>query len=84
MILRFFFLILLGMLLGLTMLSFNLVRFLEILIVHIFLVFEYKSLKGLVLKNLESHKTRNKMTSLIYALALGFIIFLVVSYNLQL
>lgn len=83
-ILRIFFLILLGMLLGLTILSLNLVRLLEILIVHAFLVFEAKSLKGLVLKNLETHKTRNKMTSLIFALALGFIIFLVVSYNLQL
>jgi len=83
-ILRIFLLILMGMLLGLTLLSFNLVRLLEIAIVHVFLVFEPRSTKKLILKNLEAHKMRNKMTSLIFALALGFIIFLVVSYNLQL
>ena len=38
----------------------------------------------LVLKNLTAHKMRNKFTSIIYSLALGFIIFLIVSYNLQL
>ena len=38
----------------------------------------------LILKNLTAHKLRNKMTSIIYSLALGFIIFLIVSYNLQL
>lgn len=37
----------------------------------------------LVLKNLTAHKMRNKMTSIIFSLALGFIVFLIVSYNLQ-
>lgn len=37
----------------------------------------------LVLKNLTAHKLRNKMTSIIFSLALGFIVFLIVSYNLQ-
>ena len=37
----------------------------------------------MVLKNLTAHKMRNKMTSIIYSIALGFIIFLIVSYNLQ-
>ena len=37
----------------------------------------------MVTKNLEAHKMRNKMTSIIYSIALGFIIFLIVSYNLQ-
>ena len=41
-------------------------------------------MKILILKNLTAHKMRNKMTSIIDSLALGFIIFLVVSYNLQL
>lgn len=37
----------------------------------------------MVLKNLTAHKMRNKMTSIIYSIALGFVIFLVVSYTLQ-
>jgi hypothetical protein len=37
----------------------------------------------MVLKNLTAHKMRNKMTSIIYSIALGFIIFLIVSYKLQ-
>ena len=37
----------------------------------------------MVLKNLSAHRMRNKMTSIIYSIALGFIIFLIVSYNIQ-
>lgn len=40
-------------------------------------------MKLMVLKNLTAHRVRNKMTSIIYSIALGFIIFLIVSYNLQ-
>ena len=83
-ILRIFFLILLGMLFGLTLLSFNLQRLLEVTLVYGFLgIFEKESMRMLVLKNLTAHKMRNKMTSIIFSLALGFIVFLIVSYNLQ-
>ena len=34
-------------------------------------------------KNMLSHKKRNKLTSIIYALSLGCIIFLLVAANLQ-
>ena len=37
----------------------------------------------MVIKNLAAHRMRNKQTSIIYSISLGFIIFLVVSYNLQ-
>ena len=40
-------------------------------------------MKLMLLKNLESHRARNKMTSIIYSIALGFVIFLVVTYNIQ-
>jgi hypothetical protein len=40
-------------------------------------------MRRLVLKNLTAHKMRNKMTSLIFSLAIGFIVFLIVSYKLQ-
>lgn len=82
-ILRIFFFILLAMLFGLTLLSFNLQRVLEIILVYVLLCFEKQSMKNLVLKNLTAHKMRNKMTSIIFSLALGFIIFLIVSANLQ-
>lgn len=82
MILRIFFLLLLGMLFGLALLSFNLQRALEICFTFILLFYEEVSMKHLILKNLTAHKMRNKMTSIIYSLALGFIIFLIVSYNL--
>jgi hypothetical protein len=82
-ILRIFFMILLGMLFGLTLLSFNLQRGLEVILTHVLLVYEQPSMRLLVLKNLTAHKLRNKMTSIIFSLALGFIVFLIVSYNLQ-
>ncbi len=37
----------------------------------------------LILKNLTAHRLRNRMTSIIFSLAIGFIVFLIVSYNLQ-
>ena len=83
-ILKIFFFILVGMLFGLSLLAFNLQRFLEIIITYLFLFFERVSMKQMVLKNLAAHRLRNKMTSIIYSIALGFIIFLIVSYNLQL
>jgi len=78
-ILKIFFFILIGMLMGLSLLAFNLQRFLEIVFTYVFLFFEKKSMKMMVIKNLSAHRMRNKMTSIIYSIALGFIIFLVVS-----
>ena len=73
-----------GMLFGLTILAFNLQRLLEIVLVHTLIaIFENSNFRKLILKNLTAHKMRNKMTSIIFSLALGFIIFLVVSSNLQ-
>jgi hypothetical protein len=83
-ILKIFILILVGMLLGLVMLAFNLQRFVEILFTHVMLCFEKKSMKKMVQINLTAHRERNKMTSIIYSMSLGFIIFLIVSYRTQL
>mmetsp|Transcript_18017 Transcript_18017/g.30686 ORF Transcript_18017/g.30686 Transcript_18017/m.30686 type:complete len:557 (+) Transcript_18017:920-2590(+) len=82
-VLKIFFFILVGMLFGLSLLAFNLQRFLEIILVYVFFFWEKQSMRNMILKNLTAHKLRNKMTSIIYSLALGFIIFLIVSYNLQ-
>ncbi len=82
MILRIFFIILFGMLFGLSLLALNLERTLEIVLTNILIIYESHSMKMMVLKNLTAHKLRNRMTSIIYSLALGFIIFLIVCYNL--
>lgn len=83
-ILQIFFFILVGMLLGLSLLAFNFQRFLEVFLTRVLLFFESKSMKLMILKNLEAHKMRNKLTSIIYSIALGFIIFLVVSAKVEL
>jgi hypothetical protein len=79
------------MLLGLSLLAFNVQRLLEIALTHTFLFcdcscfgrFQLKGVKKMVIMNLEAHRMRNKMTSIIYSMSLGFIIFLIVSYKLQ-
>ena len=82
--LQIFFVILLGMLLGLTILAMNLQGILETLLIYVLLFWESKSMRRMLSKNLVAHKQRNLLTSIIYALTLGCIIFLVVSANLQL
>jgi hypothetical protein len=81
-ILQILFAILVGMLFGLSLLAFNLQRFLEIFLTYILLFWEKESMRIMIMKNLTAHKLRNKMTSIIYSIALGFVIFLVVVYNL--
>ena len=71
------------MILGLTMIAFNLQRILESLIVNVLLFFERSSMKLMVKKNLIAHRQSNKLTSIIYSLTLGCIIFVVVAANLQ-
>lgn len=82
-ILEIFFAILIGMLNGLSLLAFNLQRFVEILLTYIFLFWEKSSMRQMIFKNLTAHKLRNKMTSIIFSISIGFVIFLVVIYKLQ-
>ena len=65
-----------------TMLASNLRGFLEIIVTYLLLFWEKKSMRALVKKNLVAHKHTNKLTSIIYALTLGCIIFLCVALNL--
>ena len=82
-LLEIFFFILLGMIFGLTLVALNLQRMLEHVVVYVFLFFERKSIKILILKNLSAHRESNRMTSIIYSLTLGSIIFIIVAANLQ-
>ena len=83
MILSIFFAILLGMMAGLTLLVTNLQGILEIVLVYLFFFWEKSSMRTLIRKNLGAHKQRNYLTSIIYALTLGCIIFLLVTANLE-
>jgi len=72
------------MILGLTILTANLRGPIEICIVYLLFFWEKKSMLALLKKNLVAHKATNKLTSIIYALTLGCVIFLCVSLNLVL
>ena len=82
-ILQIFFLILLGMIFGLTVLAMNLQGLLGSILSHILLFWEAKSTRKILAKNIVAHRQRNQLTANIYALTLGCIIFLIVSANLQ-
>lgn len=71
------------MLFALALIALNSQRILEIILTRVFLAFEKASVRVMVLKNLSAHRDRNKLTSLIYSLALGFTIFLVITYKIQ-
>jgi len=83
-ILDIFFAILIGLILGLTLLTANLRQPFEKLMVYIFFFWESKSMRAILKKNLIAHKGTNKLTSIIYALTLGCVLFLCVSLNLVL
>ena len=77
-----FFAILVGLILGLTLLTANLRGAIETCMVYVLFFWERKSMRALLKKNLVAHKQTNKLTSIIYALTLGCVIFLCVSLNL--
>eukprot|EP01017_Pseudomicrothorax_dubius_P050299 TRINITY_DN9493_c0_g1_i2.p1 TRINITY_DN9493_c0_g1~~TRINITY_DN9493_c0_g1_i2.p1 ORF type:complete len:366 (-),score=79.88 TRINITY_DN9493_c0_g1_i2:10-1107(-) len=83
-LLSIFLWIMIGMLVGFGLLALNVQHLLERLVVVVFLFFESKVMRALTLKNLIGHRLRNRKTSLMYSLSLGFIIFITVSYNTQL
>jgi hypothetical protein len=83
MLLTIFFIILNGMIVGLSILAYNLQSSCEILILYLFLFWERAEVKILLKKNLVAHKRRNKLTAIIYSLTLACVIFLVTTLNLE-
>ena len=73
-----------GLILGLTLLVANLRGFIEVIMTYLLFFWERKSMRALIKKNLVAHKNTNKLTSVIYALTLGCVIFLCVALNLVL
>ena len=76
------FLVLLGMLFGITLLVTNIRGLFETIFCNLFFFWEKKSLKTILHKNMQAHKKRNKFTSIIFALSLGCIIFILTAANL--
>lgn len=68
--------VLFGLIFALAVISMNLLQYLNVLVARIVLALEAKSTQQLVLKNLIAHKDRNRMTSLVFSLSLGFIMYL--------
>lgn len=81
-LLNLFFLLLLGMLFGLTMLSLNFQHPIERILVAGMFWWEAYAVTKLVRKNLVAHRVRNRKTTVMFALSLGFIIFVLVSFSL--
>lgn len=82
MILTIFFILLLAMLLGLVLMAINLQSALEKLLLYIFCFWEKKSMRTVLKKNLISHKKKNRLTAVIFALSLGSTVFLLTSASL--
>ena len=81
-ILNVFFIILFALILGLTLFVANLRGFIEVIMTYLLFFWERESMRELIKKNLIAHKHTNKLTSIIYALTLGCVIFLCVALNL--
>jgi hypothetical protein len=80
---KIFLFILFGIIFGLTVIALKQQRTIETLFTHLFLFFEKKAMRTMVIKNLVANRDRNKMTAIVYSLGLGFIIFLNVAQNTQ-
>lgn len=82
-LLNLFFIILTGFILGLTLLANNLEGIFEMVISRVCFFWDREVIRLLLSKNLYKHRPRNKLTSIVYALTLGCVIFLFVAVKLQ-
>jgi uncharacterized protein YqhQ len=71
-----FLFILFGMIFALAILIINFMPYIHKVVSFVILIRQPKSIKLMVKKNLIAHKNRNQMTTLMFSLTLGFIIFL--------
>jgi len=78
-----FFGILMGMLFGLVLLATSFQGLVETAVQYIFLFWETPAVFQLIKKNLVAHRRRNSKTSLMFAMSIGFLIFLSVTFTIQ-
>ena len=81
-LLGIFLFILIGLLMGLTLMAINFQRFTETFLTYMALWWEKQSMKLLVLNNLKTHSLRNKLTSAIFSMSIAFNIFIMVQFRL--
>jgi ABC-type antimicrobial peptide transport system permease subunit len=72
------------MLLGFILLSLNVENVFQRLFTYVFLFWTKSFTKILILKNLTAHRIRNRKTSLMYSLSVGFFIMITVGLNIEL
>jgi len=75
--------LLLGMIAGLALLSLNLERPLEHFVAAVVLCWTGNATRTTLHKNLVAHRVRNRKTTLMYALSVGFILFVIVTLSMQ-
>lgn len=78
-----FFAILVGLLLGLILLSYSFQYMFEKVVAYVTLFWVNKTDFVLTLKNMSAHRFKNRRSSLIYALSVAFIIFVSVGISIQ-
>lgn len=74
--------VLFGMIFALAIISINLMPYINFMVAKFVMIFEEKSMKLVVLKNLIAHKDRNRNTALVFSLLLGFIMYLNIASRL--
>ncbi|KAL4504054.1 hypothetical protein ABPG72_022684 [Tetrahymena utriculariae] len=78
-----FFFILIGLLVGLILVSINFSYLFEKLVVHVCLFWISASSQKVVLKNLACHRIKNTRTSIMYGLSISFVVFVWSAMTLQ-
>eukprot|EP00834_Sanchytrium_tribonematis_P003723 NODE_154_length_15322_cov_0.584510.p3 type:complete len:472 gc:universal NODE_154_length_15322_cov_0.584510:9946-8531(-) len=80
---RVFTLILMGLIIGLTIIGQFLLAPLEIIFAYLITKLYDRLITDILLKNLSAHRSKNRYTSLVFTLCLSYIIFVSVMFNIQ-
>jgi ABC-type antimicrobial peptide transport system permease subunit len=81
-LLGIFLFILLGMLLGLILLTLNMEFIFQKFITYTLFLWTKSHIKIIILKNLSAHRIRNRLTSIMYSLSIGFFIMILVGADI--
>jgi ABC-type lipoprotein release transport system permease subunit len=82
-LLNLFVLLLVGMLLGMVLLSLNVSYLLERLVLQVFFFWDADAVTEIAVKNMGAHRPRNRKTAVLYSLSLAFIVFISTAYSTQ-
>ncbi|KAL7696318.1 FtsX-like permease family [Lotmaria passim] len=77
------FLVLFGMFTGLVILATNFERVMETAMRLVFMFWEATAVRAMVTKSLSAHRRRNRQTTIMYALSVGFLVFITVDFNIE-